>query len=56
MNAKMIGLPCASAGRNGIGGAGITFAIVERSSDAAFAARMKPSIVSTVAGSTSIPP
>ncbi len=49
-------LPCASSGTNGIGGAGITFAIDESSSGAASASAMNPAIVSTVAGSSSIPP
>ena len=34
INAMMISLPCASGGMNGIGGATITFAIVESSSRA----------------------
>jgi hypothetical protein len=38
----MIRRPCCSAGRNGIGGAGITLAIAESSSGAASASAMKP--------------
>ena len=38
------GRPCSSAGRNGIGGAGMTLAIVESSSGAASAAATKPAI------------
>ena len=49
-------LPWCSGARNGIGGAGITLAIVESSSGAASAAAMKPAIVSAVAGRTSMPP
>jgi hypothetical protein len=49
-------LPTASSGRNGIGGAVMTLAIVDSSSGAASAAAMKPATVPTVAGSTSIPP
>ena len=52
----MTSLPWASSGTNGIGGAGITFAIDESSSGAASASAMKPAIVSTVAGSSSMPP
>ena len=49
-------LPCASSGTNGNGGAFITFAIVPSSSGDAFDSAMNPAIVSTVAGSMSIPP
>ena len=52
----MTSLPCCSAGTNGIGGAGMTLAIVDSSSGAASAAAMNPAIVSAVAGSISIPP
>ena len=52
----MTSLPTASSGRNGIGGAVMTLAIVDSSSGAASAAAMKPATVSAVAGSTSIPP
>jgi hypothetical protein len=50
------GLPCASAGTNGIGGAIITFAIVESSSGAACAASRKPVITCGDAGRISMPP
>ena len=50
------GLPCCSAGMKGIGGAFVTFAIIERSSGAASAAATSPVITSALAGSTSIPP
>ncbi len=50
------GLPWASSGIIGIGGATITLAIVESSSGAAFAASRKPVIVSVVAGRISMPP
>ena len=49
-------LPCHSSGTNGMGGVGITLAIVDSSSGAASAAAMKPAIVSAVAGSSSMPP
>ena len=49
-------LPCCSSGTNGIGGAGMTLAIVESSSGAASASAMKPAIASGVAGRISIPP
>ena len=52
----MIVLPCASGGRNGIGGAGITFAMVESSSGAASAAATNAAIDSAVAGRISMPP
>ena len=48
--------PWYSSGTNGIGGQGITLAIVESSSGAASAAAMNPAIVSGVAGRTRIPP
>ena len=48
--------PCCSAGRNGIGGAGITFAIVESSSGAASAAATNAAMTSGVAGRISSPP
>jgi len=48
--------PWYSSGTNGIGGHGITLAIVESSSGAVSAAAMKPAIVSGVAGRTRIPP
>ncbi len=50
------GLPWCSSGTNGIGGAGITLAIVESSSGAASASATNPSITSGVAGRKSIPP
>src|SRR6266511_3289830 len=56
MSAMIESLPCSSSGTNGIGGARITLAIDESSSGAASASAMKPSIVSTVAGSMSTPP
>ena len=46
----------APRGTNGIGGQGMTLAIVESSSGAASAAATKPAIVSGVAGRMSIPP
>jgi hypothetical protein len=52
----MTSSPWCSAGTNGIGGAGITLAIVDSSSGAAAASATKPSITSGVAGSSSIPP
>ena len=56
MKARMMSLPCCSGGRNGIGGAGITLAIVQSSSGAASAAAMKPEITSGVPGRMSMPP
>jgi hypothetical protein len=50
------GFPWASAGRNGIGGAIMTFAIAESSSGAASASATKAAIDSGVAGRISIPP
>ena len=55
-SAKITSLPCVSAGRNGIGGAGMTFAMVESSSGAASESSMKRRTVSAVAGSMNIPP
>ena len=52
----MTGLPCAASGTNGIGGAIMMLAIVERSSGAASTASRKPVIVSGVAGRISSPP
>ena len=49
-------LPCCSSGRNGMGGAGMTLAMVDSSSGAFSAATMKPATVSTVAGRKSMPP
>ena len=49
-------LPCHSSGTNGMGGVGITLAMVDSSSGAASAAAMKPATVSAVAGSSSMPP
>ena len=46
--ANTTGCPCSSAGTNGTGGAGSTFAIVESSSGAAPAAAANPAIVSAV--------
>ena len=54
--AMITSLPCSSSGRNGIGGAGMTLAMVESSSGAASAAATKPAMVSAVAGRTSMPP
>ena len=48
--------PWCSAGTNGIGGRGMTLAIVESSSGAASAAATNPAIVSAVAGRISSPP
>ena len=48
--------PWTSSGTNGIGGHGITFAIVDSSSGASAAAAMKPAMVSVVAGRMSMPP
>ena len=42
----MTSLPWSSSGRKGIGGAGMTFAIVDSSSGAASAAAMNPATVS----------
>ncbi len=49
-------LPCTSSGRNGIGGATMTFAIAESSSGAASDSATNPSIVSAFAGRISMPP
>jgi hypothetical protein len=49
-------VPCTSAGRNGIGGAIITVAMVDRSSGAACAASRKPVITCGDAGKISMPP
>ena len=56
MIAKMTSCPCSSSGTNGIGGQGMTLAMVDSSSGAASAAAMKPATVSAVAGRMSIPP
>ena len=48
--------PWCSCGTNGIGGAGMTLAIVDSSSGAASAAAMNPATTSAVAGRMSIPP
>ncbi len=56
MRPRITTLPCCSAGRNGIGGQGMTLAIVESPSGAASAASTNPAIVSAVAGSNSRPP
>ena len=48
--------PCCSAGRNGIGGAGMMLAMVDSSSGAASASAMNPAITSGVAGRISMPP
>ena len=48
--------PWYSSGTNGIGGQGITLAIVESPSGAARPRRMNPATVAGVAGRTSIPP
>src|SRR3982751_538313 len=50
MEARITRRPRASAGRNGIGGATITFAIVESSSGAASARVVNAAMVSGVAG------
>ena len=55
-SAMTTSLPWCSSGTNGIGGQGMTFAIVDSSSGAASAAAMNPAIVSGVAGRISIPP
>ena len=54
--ARITSEPWNSSGRNGIGGAGITFAIVVSSSGAACASAMNAAIVSGVAGRKSSPP
>ena len=56
MSAKITSLPCRSSGTNGIGGQGMTLAIVDSSSGAASAAAMNPAITSGVAGRISMPP
>ncbi len=53
---KITSLPCCASGTNGIGGQGITLAIVDSASGAASAAATKPAIVSAVAGRISMPP
>ena len=52
----MIDLAVGPSGMNGIGGHGMTLAIVDSSSGASAAAAMKPATVSAVAGRISIPP
>ena len=49
-------VPCTASGRNGMGGAGMTLAMVDSSSGAASAAAMNPAITSGVAGRRSMPP
>src|SRR6266540_2369965 len=56
MNASTTSLPWCSSGTNGIGGAGITLAMVESSSGAASASAMNSVTTSAVAASISIPP
>ena len=56
INPKMTSLPWCSSGTNGIGGQGMTLAMVDSSSGAASAAAMNPATVSAVAGRISIPP
>ena len=52
----MTSLPCHASSTNGIGGQGITLAMVPSSSGASSESAMNRSTVSAVAGSTSIPP
>ena len=56
ISAMMTRRPWCSSGIIGIGGAGMTFAIVDSSSGAASASAMNPAIVSGVAGRNSMPP
>ena len=52
----MTSLPRTSAGRKGMGGAGMTLTMVESASGAASAAAMKRVRFSAVAGRNSMPP
>lgn len=55
-SAMITGSPWNCSGTNGIGGDGMTFAMVDSSSGAALAASTKEAITSAVAGRTNMPP